>query len=125
MSTILELEGKIASLIKDVSALLVKASDEGNLHISSGSIISVHDDRQVCDVYLTDKNLYINDVTSMIPCEILNVIGHLTEEDSVLVAYTYPDMKRRMIVSKLQAGGGTYKAEHMPATKSSSFLAQG
>lgn len=103
--------------IKYISAslndLVHRANDSTNMYISIASISSVDDDRTTCDLLLLDKNIVMLNVESIIPCSQLNTIGHLKQEDIVLVMYNYPSFSNANIIAKLNPTNKKYAEDEM------------
>lgn len=103
MSILKELNDSIKKASLELSALKNKVNDDNNLLFSQASVTSVSQDRTHCDVLLLDKMAALRNVISTIPCNELNIQGHLVVGDSVLVAYNY-GLSNPIIIKKISTG---------------------
>lgn len=72
-----------------------------NLNFSIAMVQSVYPDRQTCDILIVAKNTFRQAIPSVIPIQVLNIIGHFKHGDYVLISHKGDGMNCR-IVQKLQ-----------------------
>lgn len=72
-----------------------------SLNFSIAMIQSVYPDRQTCDILLVSQNTFRRAIPSVIPIQVLNIIGHFKTGDYVLISHKGDGMSCR-IVQKLQ-----------------------
>jgi hypothetical protein len=89
MSILKEVNEAIKRTIRDVNILKNKVNDDSNLYFSQAQVVSVSEDRTHCDILILDKLTSLKNVLVTIPCNELNLYGHVTTEDIVLVAYNF------------------------------------
>lgn len=90
MSFIKDIEDKVKLLTNSVTQINYQINDISMLYFSQGKITSVAEDLTHCDVLILDKsNVILKNVISTIPVYELNLVGHLSTDDVVLVGYNY------------------------------------
>lgn len=89
MSVLKEVNDAIKRAVSDISILKNKVNDDSNLYFSQAQVTSVSEDRTHCDILVLDKMRSVKNVIITIPCNELNLSGHITTGDSVLIGYNY------------------------------------
>ena len=90
MSFIKDIEDKVKLLTNSVTQINYQINDISMLYFSQGKVTSVNEDLTHCDVLILDKsNVILKNVISTIPVYELNLVGHLSTDDVVLVGYNY------------------------------------
>lgn len=100
MSLLREIDIKLKEAVRSIDSLVQKVSDDSNIFFSQGEVTSVADDLTYCNVFLVDKGRTLEEVMLTIPCHELNLLGHLSVGDTVLVGYNYGFMSP-FIVKKM------------------------